>query len=73
MASPKQPQSNFIKINPIKRENAKKTHNAINEMSVHFSFISIKALILKSVLMRLLKTAISNVKFCKKGQIKNIR
>jgi hypothetical protein len=50
--------------------NAKKTHNAINEISVHFSFIFNKSINPKTSSNATTKIAISNVKFCKKVKLK---
>ena len=50
--------------------NAKKTHNAISEMSVHFSFIFNKSINPKINSNATTKIAISKVKFCKKVKLK---
>ena len=50
--------------------NAKKTHNAINEMSVVFSFAFIKSINHKMSSNATTKTAISKVYFSKKSKLK---
>ena len=49
--------------------NAKKTHNAINESSVVFSFTFIKSINPKMSSNATTKTAISNVYFSKNGKL----